>query len=1149
MPDFSPRSHAAEIKHDPRKDDYITDVRLLGETGDSVLRSSHDTGAVLEITHGSENDPRVSITREAFRVFRQTDLNIGLMAFVSEESPNWRLSLITSDVVLEDGEVKESFSNPRRYSFFMGPDAKTRTPREFLLEKGTISDFDDLKARFDVRVLTKEFYQELSNWYFWALDNITFPEGVQEIEGGRNVAVIRMITRIVFIWFMKRKGLIPERLFEEDSVRTILRDMDPQKNSFYKAILQNLFFATLNTPIEDRGFRERRSFQGKNKDFMNHSIYRYEDLFQNPDEIMGYFKDIPFLNGGLFECLDDRQEENGESKYTRIDGFSDRDDNPLNVPNSLFWSGQRNVDISEYFETGHTDEPVRGLINILSDYNFTVDENTPIDQEVSLDPELLGRIFENLLASYNPETSTTARKATGSYYTPRPIVDYMVDESLKRYFEQTLDDAEHKLEDTKAKLDDLLSYENEGHAFSDDQVGTLIDSIESVRIIDPAVGSGAFPVGVLQKMVLLLSKLDPNNKAWKKRQIEAIKNNVTDPELKRKLLKDVERDFDTNNLNYGRKLYLIEKCIYGVDIQPIAIQIAKLRFFISLLVDESPNDHEPNYGIKPLPNLETQFVAANSLIGIEQNSDSLFGPLPEIADLEEKLTKVRAAHFNASRPKEKNRVRKKDEQIRKELVKKLEELDYDDESLKMLAAWDPYDPNNASDFFDPEWMFGVMHFDLVIANPPYVQIQKLPSKYKKLLSQQNYDTFSKTSDLYCLFYEHGVNILQDKGLITFISSNKFFRSKYGKSLRKLLTEELDLITLINFGELPVFTAGTDPCIVLAAKRSPQQQEQIEAAVVKNRAAIHNVHKTMDEKAFGLDHGSLKPSGWTLEPPEVMALLDKIRSAGTPLEEYVNGRFYRGVLTGRNKAFVIDGERRDRLIDEDSSSAEVIKPWLRGRDIKRWYADYNDLYVINIQSSSNKNWPWSDKSDAEAEEIFQKHYPAIYAHLKPYREKLIARYDQGRYYWELRSCSYNDAFECPKIVYADIAKVMRASYDQNGMFCANTMYILPTDSLFLLGFLNGRVFDWYARNTFQSLGDPWKGGRLRFIAQYVGKVPLPTVRPEQKSEIESIVDEILKRKKQDSRADVSELESKIDQFVYELYDLTDEEIRIVEEKYS
>jgi hypothetical protein len=312
---------------------------------------------------------------------------------------------------------------------------------------------------------------------------------------------------------------------------------------------------------------------------MDHGIYRYEEYFKNKEDMLEIFKDIPFLNGGLFDCLDRPITENNKNIEVRIDGFTDKEVG-LKVPNFLFFSDEISVDLNKDYGTKNKKYKVRGLVDILSSYNFTIDENDPNDADVALDPELLGKVFENLLASFNPETASTARKATGSYYTPREIVDYMVTQSLREYFKTHFEE----INDIDNKLDILFAHDNETNPFSKPDTLRMVTLIDSLRIVDPAVGSGAFPMGVLNKLVFILTKLDPENELWKETQIKAVED-VTDPILRQKLKKQIEEQFAEKNFDYGRKLYLIQKCIYGVDIQQIAVEIAKLRFlFLSLLM-------------------------------------------------------------------------------------------------------------------------------------------------------------------------------------------------------------------------------------------------------------------------------------------------------------------------------------------------------------------------------------------------------------------------------------------------------------------------------------------------------------------------------------------------------------------------------------
>jgi hypothetical protein len=299
-------------------------------------------------------------------------------------------------------------------------------------------NFDDLHQAWrkilDTSELNKRFYREITNWYFWAIDNVTFPDGIIDESIRNATSIIRLITRLIFVWFLKEKGLISHDLFNQEKINHLLKSFTDDESTYYKAILQNLFFATLNTEMNNenlhRKFRNKAKTKGdRDQNYMIHNLYRYEDYFVKSEDFLNLCADIPFLNGGLFECLDTKEE-----KVIRIDGFSDRKDNILSIPNKLFFGHEITIDLSKnYGDKKRKKEKVQGIINIFNNYKFTIDENTPIEEEIALDPELLGKVFENLLAEYNPETETTARKQTGSFYTPREIVNYMVDESLISY--------------------------------------------------------------------------------------------------------------------------------------------------------------------------------------------------------------------------------------------------------------------------------------------------------------------------------------------------------------------------------------------------------------------------------------------------------------------------------------------------------------------------------------------------------------------------------------------------------------------------------------------------------------------------------------------------------------------------------------------
>jgi len=764
------------------------------------------------------------------------EYNAGIFVFY-DANGNFRFSLIYD---IPHGN-KRDWSNFRRFTYFV---SKEFTNKTFLKQIGE-SDFSSLekiKDAFSVEKVTKEFFSELSHWYFWALKYVVFPEDAEKEKNGKNITVIRLITRLVFIWFMKHKGLIKKHLFDENEIKKYLKDLSPKESTYYKAILQNLFFATLNTPIKERRFRFKIS-GWKNSSYMDHRIYRYEDYFKNQEDMLGIFKNIPFLNGGLFECLDKGKnvETNDTSEEIRIDGFSDRKDNLLYIPNFLFFSNEQVVNLNSNYGTKNKRYTAKGIINILQSYNFTIDENTPVDEEIALDPELLGKVFENLLASYNPETATTARRATGSYYTPREIVNYMVEQSLREYFKTKLSDIP-KLD---KKLNQLFSYADEINPFNEEETDILIQAINNLKVIDPAVGSGAFPMGILQKLVLVLSKLDPHNGKWEQQQIDGIEKNVLDVASKRDSIQKIEQNFEQNELDYGRKLYLIKKSIYGVDIQPIAIQIAKLRFFISLLVDEKVDKNNPdnNFGIEPLPNLETKFVSANSLIGLEtvKRKEQLTLIDSRIDTLEKELKENRDKYFDASYIKQKEKLRKKDKEIRQKLTVLLKENNFSTKNTKRITNWDPYNSNISADWFDPEWMFGIKDgFDIAIANPPYGILNKKQNKAESTVVSDEELEFYKSSkyyepavggmiNIFRLFILRSIYLLAKDGIFSEIFPLAFTGDLSISGLRKYILDHNEILFIEAFPERDnpnkrVFEAAKmSVCILNLRKRKSNKQ--------------------------------------------------------------------------------------------------------------------------------------------------------------------------------------------------------------------------------------------------------------------------------------------------------------------------------------
>lgn len=691
---------------------------------------------------------------------------------------------------------------------------------EFLGDK-VYPTFDELyKHWLEVlsnETLTKRFYRELQNWYFAALKVVRFPNDISTTSDDtayNSEATIRLITRLIFVWFLKQRNLIPGELFDPDFVgNKLLKEFNPiepqglfsetqRVSYYYRGILQNLFFATLNTPLTKEGKTEltERRFKTSRDQFDVNVLMRYRDLFKDPELFITLCNRVPFLNGGLFDCLDRK------SKGLYFDGFSERKASidQLCVPDYLFFSDNIHADLSaEYDDKKQKNVVVRGLIKIFNSYQFTIEENTPLDQEVALDPELLGNVFENLLAAFNPETKQTARKQTGSFYTPRSIVQYMVDESLIAHLNRTVGS---ELETEYRKL---LSYSGIPLNLSFDQKRSIMVALYNCKILDPACGSGAFPMGILQKMVHVLTKIDPDNTQWKEMLLniaidetsEAYRN-ATDNERQEVIL-DIERNFNdkVNRPDYARKLYLIENCIYGVDIQPIAIQISKLRFFISLVIDQKRNDNPAeNYGIRPLPNLEAKFVAADSLRSLSGDV-SLGDAVPSVKQLKDTLKQINHRIFSVKSHKWKKELEKRLEETRLQLAEELNSVGmFSKSESSMLAEWDMFNQNAHAEYFDAEWMFGFKdNFDIVIGNPPYVIVAS-DDPLKPLYDQNYVVARGGKRNLFHLFFEKGISLLKVGGVISFITPDTFLAGNDTSNLRKFFIKNVKINNIILYSE-------------------------------------------------------------------------------------------------------------------------------------------------------------------------------------------------------------------------------------------------------------------------------------------------------------------------------------------------------------
>jgi len=1012
-----------------------------------------------------------------------------------------------------------------------------------LNSKNTITNFVELHNAWqkvlDTKELNKKFFQELSAWYFWAVKNFEFPSDTEKNREIRSAtSVIRLITRLMFVWFLKEKGFVPQELFDKKKLLKILKNLDDSKSTFYKAILQNMFFATLNTEMGSRKFRSKSS-NNRDGNYFIHNVFRYEDYFHSPNETLhSYFDNVPFLNGGLFECLDKEIEVNGKSKRIRIDGFSDRDDNPIYLPNEFFFcDNEKDIDLNDVYGTKNKKYKFRGIIDILNSYKFTITENTPIEEEIALDPELLGKVFENLLANYNPETQTTARKQTGSFYTPREIVNYMVDESLIAYLTQTFSEGENYTDSSspleneqglEQKLRNLLSYSDEPIQFDSEEVDSLINAIDNIKILDPACGSGAFPMGILQKLVHILHKLDPKNKLWKQRQFDKA-SQIDDAKARDAAIDAIEEAFENNELDYGRKLYLIENCIYGVDIQPIAAQISKLRFFISLIVEQKANPKYENLGIRPLPNLETKFVAANTLIGLEKEKEqkSIF-EYPVIDKIKEQLRKVRHSYFEARTPKTKEKYRNQDKELRENLANILKESKYyNNENAKKIANWNPYDQNFSADFFEPEWMFGIREgFDIVIGNPPYVEFKNLDKKIKETLV--NFKTTKGKYDLYVPFIEHPHSFLTKLGILTYICPTRFLQRDYGKELRKFIIENYKIKQIIDFSDIQIFENATTYTGVFIFQKHAipanynfiiKQPKSVEPNI--NRMEVlqsSNSNEYID--VIDVNTDILSNESWIFNNSSFATLLTKIKKSSISLESICIGIF-QGIASGKDEVFLVD----ESTINDYKIERKLLYRILKGKDIAPYKINWSGNYIL---------YPYDKKGIVIPEQKLKVDYPNAYEYLKQNKSKLTGRsyFDNSNKLWfELWNQRNIERFAVEKIVTLDNASKNSFVYDFEGYLGSTTVYniILSVRDIkykFLLALLNSKLLTFYHQNN----TIPQAGGFYRYQAIFIKDLPIKKSKNQELYEL--IIQFILCSKKQNF--DSTFFERLIDAMVYELY---------------
>ena len=968
---------------------------------------------------------------------------------VFDSGDHWRLSFIC--------DIKGEATSPKRYTYVFGSDDLLyRTPIErfnFLKKKGI--SFENLKTAFSVEALSDEFFDKYREQYADFVQYVTGKRFVkvgskweEKVLGEPNTALMqafnhnekkirdyvkKMMGRITFLHFLQRKGWMCGDL----NYMQNMFEGSPYKDDYLDSVLEPLFFGILNTKPTER-----------------------ENLFADygwDKSLLDEWKDIPYLNGGLFER---DEEDEPESRFP-----------------------------ADYFKR---------LFQFFSEYNFTIDENDPNDAEVGVDPEMLGKIFENLLED---------NKDKGAFYTPKEIVRYMCQESLIAYLETNTSVAKDKIRQF------VLSPEEGVEYIPENKKSKILSALEEVKICDPAIGSGAFPMGLLNELLHCREVLSGEH-------------------------------YDRAEI----KKSIIQNNIYGVDIEKGAVDIARLRFWLSIVVDEETPS--------PLPNLDYKIMQGNSLIesfmGVdlskltyekEHKKDkgeiSLFDN--EKNRLQKSVSQLLSSYYSCC---DHNKKKKLQQDISDTISKQLETQAYDHAILENLKDINLAENNKF--FLWHTWFSDVFNrednkngFDVVIGNPPYIQLQNNGGELANLYEDCRFKTFAKTGDIYCLFYERGWQLLRQQGHLCFITSNKWMRAGYGDKTRGFFAKHTNPKYLIDFAGVKIFNNATvDTNILIFGKEQNEYQTRCAVTDKLNKDSLKNLSGFVQQQSVECRFES--SDSWVILSPIEQSIKRKIESVGTPLKDWDIQINY-GIKTGFNDAFIISTEKRNEILDNCSSeeerakTAELIRPILRGRDIKRYGYNWADLWLIATFPSRHY-----DIED----------YPAVKNHLLLYgkerleqtgkkyiinEEEIKARKKTSNKWFETQdSISYWEDFFKPKIMYPNMTKYMPFYYDEKGFYQNDKSFMITGKHIpFLTAFLNSSLFKFCFRDNFPEL----LGGTRELRKIFFDKISVIKVSDEINNDFKREVTNLQSNYTQEKA-------TTIDRMLFDLYGLTEEERKVI-----
>ncbi|SHH62384.1 Type II restriction/modification system, DNA methylase subunit YeeA [Fibrobacter sp. UWCM] len=860
---------------------------------------------------------------------------------------------------------------------------------------------------------------------------------------------------------------------------------------------------------------------------------------ERDEDVLKRYPNVPYLNSSLFEPTEDE-------KHLKIRGIPDAQ---MEIFNKTVLKDERGKRAKGSLPN------LDYIFKFLDAYNFASDAQGGVTStsKTLINASVLGLIFEKINGYKD-----------GSFFTPGFITDYMARDVLERTVVQKFNEKKswkcENLEDVSDKIEDIS------------EANEIVDDI---RVADVAVGSGHFLVSALNRLLAIKSELnilcDADGKRIKRRDLIL---KVDNDELS--VVDDEGEPFEYKPGNeesqryqealFNEKRRIIENCLFGVDLNPNSVNICRLRLWIELLKNAYYTKESGYKQLQTLPNIDINIKVGDSLLSKYpvQNGRLIADYLTrdERADRKRDSLKNSLIEYRQLVQEYKTGKSQSSKMMLRHKIASLKSRMVEDGQIEMFdeykgTAGDTIDFSNSL-----EWMFEFPEilddegrftgFDAIIGNPPYIHLEdmkKTSEIYGSMGGKASpvYTTYNKRGDIYCLFVERAMSLLKENGFASYIMQNKWMQASYGKELREFFLN-VRLEKLIDFGDIQVFDdATTYPCIFVAQKAAPATE--LTASTLKELERS-DFAKSIDQFAekFALEH--LSSDTWTLSSQWESDLLRRLDNEMITLGKYVGGEAYRGVLTGLTKAFLIDENTKKKIIEEDKNAEQVIHPFLQGRDVKTYEVPSVNHYLILFPKGFSSKFFVKDVIARETKQskcnlneddmwkLLENSFPSITRWLAPFAEAGKKRGDKGDYWWELRACDYYDEFAKPKIMYQKFQVKPCFVYDDHGLYCNDSMWIIPTEDKALLALLNSKMAWWLMKKKCTQIQNG-----VQLIWQYLSKIPVPRELPQ---ELATLADQIITAKK--NGEDTTELETQVNTLVYQLYGITDtEEIEAVEKR--